>query len=495
MNPSLPLEFLSNSPAPSSIHGYISVRGSVSVFSDSVAELATSSAAFHAPAEVRDLVAQDLQQLGFTIIAASKLGFAVAGSPSAYEQLSGGKVETKERLMLAESGETRYVTHIDIVGDHQPTELGVAYAKSTLPNIDGILIERPKVCHGVSPSPLPPSSSRFHLNVPNDVALGLNALQAHRAGFRGEGVTVAMPDTGQYQHPFFIAQGYNVKPTITVVPNTDPSKDPIGHGTGESANIFAIAPGAVLQGIRASDNGGNLVGAMSGFLKAKELNPQIITCSWGGNGPYPPRNQPDRFDRAMALEIQDTIEQGIVVIFSGGNGQFSIEPQVPGVIAAGGTHMAQDLTLQASNYASGYDSPWFPGVRVPTVCGLVGLLPRAQYIMLPVPPGCEIDIDESKVTADDSITDGTTESDGWALFSGTSAAAPQLAGAVALILGAKPGITPAQVIEALTKTATDISMGRCSPRFNHLATIGPDNATGFGLVNAFASVQYAIANF
>ena len=493
MNPSLPLEILSNSPAPNSIHGYISVKGIASVFSDAVTGMSGSSETFHAPTESRNLVERNLEQLGFTITAKSQLGFSVVGTPSAYEELSGGKIQTKERLMRAESGEIRYVTHIDIIGDDQPTALGVARANSEY--IDGILIERPRIYHGVFPSPLPPSSSRFHLNVPNDVALGLNALQAHREGFRGEGVTVAMPDSGQYQHPFFIAQGYNVKPTITVVPGTDPSKDPVGHGTGESANIFAIAPGAVLQGIRTADNRGNLVGAINGFLKAKELNPQIITCSWGGDSPYPSANSPDQFDRAIALEIQDAIEQGIVVVFSAGNGQFSIEPQVPGVLAAGGTYMSQDLTLQASNYASGYDSPWFPGVRVPTVCGLVGLLPRAQYIMLPIPPGCEIDVAESRVAEGDPITDGTTGNDGWALFSGTSAAAPQLAGAAALILGAKPGITPAQVVEALTKTATDISMGRCHPRFNNRATIGSDNATGFGLVNAFAAVQYAIANF
>jgi hypothetical protein len=54
---------------------------------------------------------------------------------------------------------------------------------------------------------------------------------------------------------------------------------------------------------------------------------------------------------------------------------------------------------------------------------------------------------------------------------------------------------PAQVIEALTKTATDITFGSCHPRFNNPATPGSDVSTGAGLVNAAAAVQFALNNF
>lgn len=437
---------------------------------------------------------RNLEQSGFTVLAESPLGFAVSGPPGAYEELTGGTIELRERLLYAEADQVRYVTHIDIVGRNQPKSLGVARAKSKTARIDGILIQRPRIFLGVSPSPIPPPSGRFHLRAPSDIALGLNALQAHREGFLGEGVTVAMPDSGQYRHPYFAAYGYQIKPTITVVPGTNRGKDPVGHGTGESANIFAAAPSATLQAIRVSNDRGALVGAISGFMKAKELRPHIITCSWGGDGPFPPDGSPDEFEMAFALEIQNAIEQSIVVVFSAGNSQFSIEPQVPGVLAAGGAFMAQDLSLRASDYASGYASPWFQGVTVPTVCGLVGMRPRAQYLMLPVQPRSEIDVMESQAIPVDP-GDGTTANDGWALFSGTSAAAPQIAGVVALILGAKPGLRPAQVTEALTKTATDIVAGRCHPRYNHPAQVGHDEATGFGLVNALAAVEYARAQF
>ena len=124
------------------------------------------------------------------------------------------------------------------------------------------------------------------------------------------------------------------------------------------------------------------------------------------------------------------------------------------------------------------------------------MLPRAQYLMLPVPPGSSIDVDESQPDLpDDVFGDGTTPSDGWALFSGTSAAAPQLAGVAALILGAFPSLKPVQVIEAMTMSAIEVSRGTCHPRFGNLAFIGPDAATGAGLVNAVTALRYAFTHF
>jgi subtilisin family serine protease len=110
-----------------------------------------------------------------------------------------------------------------------------------------------------------------------------------------------------------------------------------------------------------------------------------------------------------------------------------------------------------------------PGTKVPTVCGLVGLRPRAQYLMLPVPPGCLLDAAQSEADPpQDPEGDGTLTNDGWALFSGTSAAAPQVAGAAALLLGAKPQLTPAQVADCLTHTAIDVTVD-CHPRFSNEA--------------------------
>ena len=64
-----------------------------------------------------------------------------------------------------------------------------------------------------------------------------------------------------------------------------------------------------------------------------------------------------------------------------------------------------------------------------------------------------------------------------------------------MILAAKPGLAPVQVTEALKATAVDVTAGRCSPRFNNPATVGHDNATGHGIVDASAAVQYALDKF
>ena len=470
---------------PDVVIGYVSVRsqGGTSILD---AEDVSESQPFHGSDSDHGEASRAVESAGLEILAESRLGKAVAGPPNAYSELTGGQLVARERLMRTRAGRVEYVTNIDIVGDRQPDVLGVGVAGSKAAGIEGVVIERPRAPQAIFPAPIAPPVARFHIRVPDDVSVLLGAEEAHRRGHVGDGVTVAMVDSGQFAHPFFAAHRYSVRPAVAIVPGTSPAVDPHGHGTGESANIFAIAPGAALRPYRASNSAGNLVGAIAGFLRAKADKPDVLTNSWGGDGPFPPVGPPDPFDRALAAEIRDAVDQGIVVIFSAGNGHFSVEPQVPGVIAAGGVFASAGFDLQASTYSSGYHSPWFGGVRVPTVSGLVGMLPRASYIMLPIPPGCPIDT-ERAIAGDGDPADGTSPKDGWALFSGTSAAAPQVAGAAALLRGVKNGATPAQVTDALTATAIDVRNGFCHPRFNNPATGGRDLATGFGLVNVSAA--------
>jgi hypothetical protein len=486
----LPTELESDAKLPDIVIGYVSVRsqGERSLLD---ADDLSSAEPFYGSQGDHAEASHAVEGAGLTVLAESRLGKAVAGPPGAFEDLTGGRIVAKERLVRTRVGRASYVTHLDIVGDNQPDELSVGVAATEAAAIEAVVLERPRALLGIFPAPIPPSVARFHLRVPDDVATLLGAQAAHQNGDVGQGVTVAMVDSGHYRHPYFIAHGYSLGPTVALVPGTDPGKDPHGHGTGESANVFAIAPGATLRAYRATNDAGALVAAGAGFIRAKNDRPDVLTNSWGGDGPFPPPpGPPPAADRAFALEITDAVEQGIVVVFSGGNGQFSIEPQAPGVIAAGGVNATAGLDLRASDYASGYESPWFDDVSVPTVCGLVGMVPRASYIMMPIPPGCPIDVQRSAAGSGDPA-DGTASDDGWALFSGTSAAAPQVAGACALILGARNGLSPAQVRQALTDTAVDVTVGRCHQRFNFPAGPGHDVATGFGLVNASAAVTRA----
>jgi subtilisin family serine protease len=66
---------------------------------------------------------------------------------------------------------------------------------------------------------------------------------------------------------------------------------------------------------------------------------------------------------------------------------------------------------------------------------------------------------------------------GYASMSGTSMAAPHVAGAVALLQQAAPTMTAEQIIETLRATAHD------------LGSAGPDNQFGAGMIDAFAAVK------
>jgi hypothetical protein len=272
----LPIETPSDNPIPPIVLGYVSIRGAESVFGGAKS-LNPSAKAYHASKADRDATRSDLQKGGFSLIAESALGFSVSGPPGAFETLTGGTLTAKERLVRVEGGKRLYRTHLDITGEGQPTTLGVGSVKSSSSKIDGIVLEKPRILQAMFPSPIPPMVEKFHLAVPDQVPMLLNATGAHRQGQQGDGVTVAMPDSGFYRHPFFTARQYAINTPLTVVPGTDRSKDPVGHGTGESANIFAVAPHCTLQPIRASNDASpaQLVGAMRGFLTAKQLRPQV----------------------------------------------------------------------------------------------------------------------------------------------------------------------------------------------------------------------------
>jgi subtilisin family serine protease len=152
--------------------------------------------------------------------------------------------------------------------------------------------------------------------------------------------------------------------------------------------------------------------------------------------------------------------------------------------------MAPNGSLTASNFASGFPSSVYPGRNVPDVCGLVGQLPLAIYIMLPLRAGNTMDVSFGGKTFPNG--DETATNDGWGAFSGTSAAAPQLAGVCALIKQACAKLNPASVKDILIKSAIDVTTGNASPYTgNHAAGPGPDLATGAGLVDAQKAVLMA----
>jgi subtilisin family serine protease len=425
--------------------------------------------------------ATQLQQAGFQVLQVSSTTVNIAGPPALFRDAFECRLENEDREVIKEGGREDVAQFVECPDTDLPGLIdtsGTAFSDL----LEGVAIEEPR--YYMAAAALPPSVRYHHLDVPGDVSLGCNADKAHRGGTTGRGIKVVMTDSGHFAHPFFAARGYRVGPVVLGPGAANPAADESGHGTAESANIFAVAPDVDFTMVKMS-----FVNSIGAFNAAVGLSPHIISNSWGSDKLNPPLSASDN---ALAAAIATAVGNGIVVVFSAGNGHFGFPGQHPDVISAGGTFMDQAGNLQASDYASGFASVIYPGRNVPDLCGLVGMRPRAAYIMLPVEPNDEIDRDLGN-GLNHPDGDETPANDGWAAISGTSAAAPQLAGAAALVREACPRLTPAQVKDVLMSTARDVTAGRCSPRpgQNHPAGPGPDLATGTGLVDAARAVLVA----
>lgn len=375
-----------------------------------------------------------------------------------------------ETLFKTEISEQRYPSAARVPKDH------VYYSPKKdapweLPRRGGLdtLIDRAYIQHDplffAGERPVPPFwNDKFRLRVPGDVAQIMGATAVHRGDITGEGVRVAMVDTGFYHHPFFLEQGYNFL-AVASPDVADHTSDSSGHGTGESANLFATAPGINFIGVKM----GNPTLA---FKTATELRPQVITCSWGYSKDLPGTSMPNWL-KPLYLAVLDAVAKGIIVCFSAGNGHYGFPGSMPEVISVGGVVVTSKLEYAATKYASGFDSTWFPGRSTPDVCGLVGLPPKADYIVLPVQAGSALEKEK-----------------GWGAFSGTSAASPMVAGVCSLLKEADPGLGPEQVRSILKYTARDITKGINA--HGKLAKVGPDGATGFGLVDAERAINAVI---
>ncbi|MCA1813202.1 MAG: S8 family serine peptidase, partial [Halobacteriales archaeon] len=310
-------------------------------------------------------------------------------------------------------------------------------------------------------------------------------------GFDGSGVTVAVLDSGiDASHPdvagrvladvSYVNGGWQSISVDTDGHGSHVAGIIAGNGAASAGLVQGIAPGAGLVGMdftRAFTTSTALQ-AMDWVLKNKDrYHIRVVQNSWG------------RADNPTAWDPGDSIirasnrlvDEGLVVIFSAGNkgpepGSVSLEGRNPNVITVGAVDAA-GLSPAFSGRGpvrdgSGAVQPWIKpdvvadGVDIASIRSgqAVGKVVQPQLVPTQLP----------------GLGQGVApEAARYTTLSGTSQAAPQVAGLAAVMLQANPRLTPGQVHNLLRSTAID------------LGAPGPDDATGFGLVDARDAVLAA----
>ncbi len=237
-----------------------------------------------------------------------------------------------------------------------------------------------------------------------------------------------------------------------------------GSGARSAGKYAGVAPGAKLLGLAAGDV--NLIHVLSGFdyllEKGANYGVRVLNCSFSANTVFDP-NDPVNVATKMLTDA------GVAVVFSAGNsgsGNGTLNPYAaaPWVISVGATDQNGALAGFSSrgNFGDELQHPSLvaPGVNVAslrtigTVTGTVGL------------PGADLQ----------RLTLG--ELPFYTTASGTSFSAPQVAGAIALMLEANPNLRPKEIKDILSRTATPM------PKYFF-------HEVGAGMLNTYAAVLEA----
>jgi len=307
----------------------------------------------------------------------------------------------------------------------------------------------------------------------------------------GTGVGVAVVDTGvDNLHPDLTARtGENVKvvPSLGILGGTAiplPDSDTLslgGHGThvagtvagdgsASSGTFHGAATGATIHGV----SGGTLISLHSGLeglywvLENHDtVTPaiRVVNNSWGGSaGDYDP-------DGAIPRVVSALIDAGVVVVFAAGND--------------GGDGATQSTSIQCVDPTPGmicvaaYDDEG-TGTRNGQTASFSSRGDASRSATWPdlAAPGVDI-VAACRVTAPICATGATGAPNPlfYSSLSGTSMAAPHIAGIAAQVLQVAPDLTPAQVEQILVETAT----GYGDQGFEQ----------GAGLVDAVAAVRAA----
>ena len=324
--------------------------------------------------------------------------------------------------------------------------------------------------------------------------LQVNANQVWDMGYTGQGILVAVVDTGiNYNHldladhlwdggPEFPNHGYDVKNG-----DNDPMDDH-GHGThcsgtvcgdGTAGSQTGMAPDATLMGVKCvgSQGEGDASNIASGIEWAVEHNCDMFSMSLGISGA-------SVAERVLLRRACDaSLEAGIVGAIAAGNdgGNLGSYPIPNNVGTPGSCPPPYIDPEQAQN----------PGSRSCSICiGAVDSNDAAAYFSsrgpvtwadtefdeYPYNPGIGLIRPDVCAPGVDIKSADHSGNNGYTLMSGTSMATPCAAGCIALILSKNPNLTPEEVCQLLEETAFPLSEGK-------------SNVTGFGRIDVKAAIE------
>jgi subtilisin family serine protease len=326
-----------------------------------------------------------------------------------------------------------------------------------LPGVESIALD--------SQQTAPPVTSGVP-DVPGWNLAAIHAPELWKLGFKGAGVVVANLDTGvDLAHADLTARWRGGADSwFDPFRRSTAPYDPIGHGTqtmgiivgGDASGApIGVAPEAQWIAAKIYDDKGNTTASVIHqafqWLLDPDGNPDtpdapdVVNASWGiGNA--------NGCDLTFQRDLEALKAAEILVVFAAGNSG----PQPLSSMSPANSAFSAGAIGSASEIASASS-------RGPSAC-TGGLFPDL------VAPGVNVQ------TADVSLA-GVPQ---YQFFSGTSYAAPHLAGAAALLYAAAPGLTVGALEEALRASAKDVGPP------------GPDDASGYGLVDvcaAYAAVK------
>lgn len=236
---------------------------------------------------------------------------------------------------------------------------------------------------------------------------------------RGEGVAIAVIDTG-------VDENHEDLPELLGGVNTIDSShwgnDGHGHGTHVAGTIAAldndhgvvgVAPEAGLYAVKALTNsgGGSVASVIDGIEWACEQDVQIINMSFGMRS----------YSQALEEAVEAAYESGILIVAAAGNDGDSLDNVL---------YPARFEQVMAVSAALSNDQITTTSSRGPDI----ELIAPGQDVFSTIPDN------------------------NYDYMSGTSMAAPHVAGSAALLLGADDGLSNIEVRELLQQNAEDLGL-------------------------------------